>query len=60
LHNSKNWDTYRQIIQEKVNLKINFKEHQDIEIESNNILNLFTMLPKELPQTAIPPQQQIT
>jgi len=32
LHNSKNWDTYRQIIQDNVNLSINVKEHEDIEL----------------------------
>jgi len=41
LHNSKtNWDTYRQIIQDKVNLSIKLKEHEDIKVETNNLLNL--------------------
>jgi hypothetical protein len=41
LHNSKtNWDTYRQIIQDKVNLSIKLKEHEDIELETNNLLSL--------------------
>jgi len=41
LHNSKtNLDTYRQIIQDKVNLSIKLKEHEDIELETNNLLSL--------------------
>jgi hypothetical protein len=36
----KNRDTYRQTIQDKVNLSIIFKEHEDIELETNNIINL--------------------
>jgi len=40
LHNSKtNWDTYRQIIQDKVNLSIKLKEHDDIELETNTLFN---------------------
>jgi len=40
LHNSKtNWDTYRQIIQDKVNLSIKLKEHDDIELGTNNLFN---------------------
>jgi hypothetical protein len=41
LHNSKtNWDTYRQIIQDKINLSTKLKEHEDTELETNNILDL--------------------
>jgi hypothetical protein len=48
LHNSKtNWDTYRQIIQDKVNLSIKFKEHEYIEIETNNLPNLIQHAAKE-------------
>jgi hypothetical protein len=48
LHNSKtNWDTYRQITQDKVNLSIKLKEHQDTELETNNILSLFQHAAKE-------------
>ena len=48
LHNSKtNWDTYRQIIQDKVNLPIKLKEHEDIELETNNLLNLLQHAAKE-------------
>jgi hypothetical protein len=48
LHNSKtNWDTYRQIIQDKVNLSIKLKEHEYIEIETNNLLSLLQHVAKE-------------
>jgi len=48
LHNSKtNWDTYRQIIQDKVNLPIKLKEHEDVELETNNLLNLLQHAAKE-------------
>ena len=48
LHNSKTkWDTSRQIIQDKVNLSIKFKEHEDIELETNNLLNLLRLAAKE-------------
>jgi len=48
LHNSKtNWDPYRQIIQDKVNLSIKLKEHEDIKLETNNLLNLFQHAAKE-------------
>jgi hypothetical protein len=46
LHNSKNCDTNRQIIQDKVNLTINFKVPEDIEPETNNILNLLQFAAK--------------
>jgi hypothetical protein len=49
LHNSKtNWDTYRQIIQDKANLSIKLKEHDDIELETNNLLNLLQRAAKEV------------
>jgi len=48
LHNSKtNWDAYRQIIQDKVNLSIKLKEHEDIELETNNLLSLLQHAAKE-------------
>ena len=48
MHNSKiNWDTYRQIIQDKVNLSIKLKEHEDIELETNNLHSLLQHAPKE-------------
>jgi hypothetical protein len=48
LHNSKtNWDTYRQIIQDKVNLSIKLKEHEDVELETNNLLTLLQHAAKE-------------
>jgi ABC-type antimicrobial peptide transport system ATPase subunit len=40
LQNSKNCGRSSQIIQDKVNLTINFKVHEDTEPETNNILNL--------------------
>jgi len=48
LHNSKtNWDTYRQIIQDKVNLSIKHKEHRYVELQTNNLLSLFQNAAKE-------------
>jgi len=48
LHNSKTkWATYRQIIQDKVNLSIKLKEHEDIEIETNNLPNSLQHAAKE-------------
>jgi hypothetical protein len=48
LHNSKtNSDTYRQTIQDKANLSITLKEHEDIEPETNNLLNLLQHSAKE-------------
>jgi hypothetical protein len=38
LHRSKtNWNTYRQIIQDKVNLSIKLKKHNNIDLETNNL-----------------------
>jgi hypothetical protein len=48
LYNSKtNWNAYRQIIQGKVHLSIELKEHEDIEPETNNLLNLLQHAAKE-------------
>ena len=48
MHNSKtNWDTYRQIIQDKVNLSIKLKKHEDIELETNKLLHLLQHAAKE-------------
>ena len=48
LHNSQTkWDTYRQILQVKVNLSMKLKEYEDIEVESNNLLNLLQHAAKE-------------
>jgi len=41
------WKKYRQIIQDKVNLSTELKEHEDLEIETNNILNLLQRAAKE-------------
>ena len=61
LHNSKtNWDTSRQIIQDKVNLSMKLKEHEDIELETNNLSVYSSKLQMTLPQTVIPKDQQIT
>jgi hypothetical protein len=47
-HNSKtNRDAHRQIIQEKVILSIKLKEYEDIELETNNLLNLLRHAAKE-------------
>jgi len=43
----KNWDTYRQIKQDKLNLSIKLKEHEDIELETNHLLNLLQHAAKE-------------
>jgi hypothetical protein len=46
LHNSKiSWDTYRQIIHDKVNLLIKIKEHEGI--ETNNLFSLIQHATKE-------------
>jgi hypothetical protein len=48
LHNSKTkWDTYRQIIKDKVNLSIKLKQHEDIELETNSLLILLQHAAKE-------------
>jgi len=48
LHDSKtNRDTYRQIIQNKANLSIKLKEHEDIQLETNNVHNLLQHAAKE-------------
>jgi hypothetical protein len=51
LHSSKiNRDTCRQIIKAKVSLPIKLEEHEDIEPETNNLLNLLQHAAKEAPQ----------
>jgi len=58
LHNSKtNWDTYRQIIQDKVNLSIILKEHEYIKLETNNLLNLLQHAAKEATPNSDPQTQ---
>jgi hypothetical protein len=48
LHNPKtNWDTHTQIIQDKLNLSIKLKEHEDTELETNNLLSLLQHAAKE-------------
>jgi hypothetical protein len=47
---SKNWDTHRQIIQDKVNLSI----HEDIELETNNLLSLLQHAAKEVTPNSDP------
>ena len=55
MHNSKtNWDTYSQIIQDKVNLSIKLKEHEAIELKTNNLLNLLQHAAKEATQNSDP------
>jgi hypothetical protein len=61
LHNSKpNWDTYRQIIKDKVNLSIKLKEHENIELETKNLLGLLQHAAKEATPNSDPKEQQIT
>jgi 3-polyprenyl-4-hydroxybenzoate decarboxylase len=48
LHNSEtNWGTYRQIIQDKLNLSLKLREHEEIELENNRLLSLFQHAAKE-------------
>jgi hypothetical protein len=54
------WNTYRQIIQDKVNLSIKLKEHENIELEINNLLSLFQHSAKEATPNNDPQVQQIT
>jgi nitrate/nitrite-specific signal transduction histidine kinase len=55
LHNSKtNWDTYRKIIQDTIKLSIKPKEHEDIELENNNLLNLLQHAAKEATPSSDP------
>ena len=62
LHNSKtNWDTYRRIIQDNVNLSIKLKEREGVEPDVElTIYSVYSsMLPNKLPQTAIPKEKLI-
>ena len=62
LHNSKtNWDTYRRIIQDKINLSIKFKECEDVglDVQLTKYSVYPSMLPKKLHQTAIPKEKLI-
>jgi hypothetical protein len=43
----KNWNTYRQIIQDKINLSIKLKEHEDTELETNNLFSLLQHVARE-------------
>ena len=48
LHNSKtNWETYRQIIQEKAKLPIKLKDQEHVELETNNLINMLQNAAKE-------------
>jgi len=53
-------ETYRKIIQDKVNISTKLKEHEDIKLETNNLLSLLQLAAKEATQTAIPKEQQIS
>ena len=35
-----NWETYHQIIQEKAKLSIKLKDHEHVELETNNLINV--------------------
>ena len=62
LHNSQtNWDTYSRIIQDKANLSIILKEYEDVELDVElKIYSVYSsMLPKKLPQKAIPKEKLI-
>jgi hypothetical protein len=61
LYSSKtNWKAYRQIMQGKIHLSIELKEHQGIEPETNNLLNLLLPAAKESTPNSDPNEQQIT
>jgi tRNA U34 5-carboxymethylaminomethyl modifying enzyme MnmG/GidA len=48
LHNAKtNWETYRQIIQEKAKLSIKIKYYKHIELETNNVIKVLQNAAKE-------------
>jgi hypothetical protein len=48
LHNSQtNWDIYRRIIQDKVNLTMKLKEQEDVELETNSLLSILQHAAKE-------------
>jgi hypothetical protein len=48
LHNSQtNWDTYRRIIQENVNLSMKLKEQEDVEPETNSPLRILQRAAKK-------------
>jgi hypothetical protein len=48
LHNAKtNWDTYRNIPQERTNLSVRLQADTDIERESSNLISLLQQAAKE-------------
>jgi len=48
LHNAKtNWETYRQIIEEKAKLSIKLKDYKHIELETNNLIKVLQNAAKE-------------
>jgi hypothetical protein len=48
LHGTKtNWDTYRNILQERTNLSVRLQDDTDIERESSNLINLLQQAAKE-------------
>jgi hypothetical protein len=55
LHNSQtNWDTYRPIKQDKVNLLVKLKEQEDVELETNRLLSILQHSAKETTQNSNP------
>ena len=61
LHNSKtNWETYRQIIQEKAKLSIKLKDHEHVELETNNLINVLQNAAKKATPNSEPKAQLTT
>jgi hypothetical protein len=55
-----NWDNYRQIIKDKVNVSIKLKYQEDIELETKNLLNLLQQAAKETTPNSDPQRPKIT
>jgi len=55
LHNAKkNWETYRQIIQEKAKLSIKLKDYKHIELETNKLMKVLQNAAKEATHNSDP------
>jgi hypothetical protein len=55
LHNSKtNWDTYREILQNRTNLSAGLQDDTDIDRETNNLIYLLQQAAKEIYSKLLP------
>jgi hypothetical protein len=55
LHNSKaNWETYRQTIQEKAKLSLKLKDHEHVELETNNLIKMLQNATKKATPSSEP------